>query len=191
MNKKEKENEKSQFEQLQKLGEVLNILQLLNLDELESITTGSYLGKAVELLKNVQKNLNLDDELKEDEDIIADNLVVFQDKLKPLNQPNKESDYKKVFVDYLQKVFSDTEEFPDRKSIIKFFQENFNLECEARKSSRTHLISKLARLLLDKNISREEVGEALLKATNFKHGSLLKEKEPSFLKSWYEAIERM
>jgi hypothetical protein len=192
MNMNDKDNTNNQFNQLRKLGEILISLESLNLDELESITAGSYLGEAVSLLKNIKKTLKLGEHnLEKEESIIASNLARDENQVQPHIESNREINPNKVFVDYLQKVFSDTEVFSNRKSITDFFKEHFSIEYDSGKKSRAELVSKLCKMLLEKDISREDVGEALLKATNSKHGSLLKEEEPGFLKGWYESIERM
>lgn len=189
----EKQNAKKNFEQLQTLGQILSLIQTLNVDELEAITTGSHLGEAVKLLKNLKDNLNLAiDELEKEEDIISNKLADSEISPEPSHQKiNRNESTQKIILDYLTKVFADTEIFADRKSISDFFKEYFEIDYNIKKESRKELVSKLCKLLLEKNVTRDEIGDALLKKTNSKHGSLLKEKETGFLKSWYEAIEKM
>ncbi|MEH2209196.1 hypothetical protein [Nostoc sp.] len=208
MNDHDKENAKKKFEQLQTLGQILSLIQTLNIDEIEAITTGSHLGEAVKLLKNLKNHLNLAIyELEKEENTTSkvihklekeENTKSYQSadseiSTQPSQQKiNKDENTKKILVDYLTNVvFADTESFPDRKSISDFFKEYFAIDYNLKKESRKELVNRLCKLLLERNITRDAIGDALLKITNSKHGSLLKEKETGFLKSWYEAIEKM
>ena len=208
MNDRDKENAKKNFEQLQTLGQILSLIQTLNIDEIEAITTGSHLGEAVKLLKNLKNHLNLaiyelekeEDatskaihELEKEEDTTSNQLADSEISTQPSHQKkNKDESTKKILVDYLTNVvFADTESFPDRKSISDFFKEYFGIDYNLKKESRKELVNRLCKLLMERNITRDAIGDALLKITNSKHGSLLKEKETGFLKSWYEAIEKM
>ncbi|MDZ8034552.1 hypothetical protein [Nostoc sp. DedSLP04] len=194
MNENDQKKTKKNFEQLQTLGQILSLIQILNIDELEAITTGSHLGEAVKLIKNLKNNLNLAiNELEKQEDTISNELPDSEISTQPSNEKNnKNENTKKIIVDYITSVVStDTESFPDRKSISDFFKEYFDIDYILKKESRKELVNRLCKLVLERNITRDAIGDALLKKTNSKHGSLLKEKETSFLKSWYEAIEKM
>ncbi|MEH2198746.1 hypothetical protein [Nostoc sp.] len=208
MNDHHKENAKKKFEQLQTLGQILSLIQTLNIDEIEAITTGSHLGEAVKLLKNLKNHLNLAiyelekeenttskaiHELEKEENTTSTQSADPEISTQPSQQKiNKDENTKKILVDYLTNVvFADTESFPDRKSISDFFKEYFGIDYNLKKESRKELVNRLCKLLLERNITRDAIGDALLKITNSKHGSLLKEKETGFLKSWYEAIEKM
>ncbi|MEH2457353.1 hypothetical protein [Nostoc sp.] len=166
------------------------------------------MGEAVKLLKNLKNHLNLaihelekeEDttskaihELEKQEDTISNQLADSEISTQPSHQKtNKDESTKKILVDYLTNiVFADTESFPDRKSISDFFKEYFGIDYNLKKESRKELVNRLWKLLLEKNITRDVIGDALLKITNSKHGSLLKEKETGFLKGWYKAIEKM
>ncbi len=194
MNNNDKENVQKNFQQLQTLGEILCLIQALNIDELEDITTGSYLGEAVKLLKNVKSNLNLAiHELENKEDTISNQFTQSEISGQVSSQKtDRKENTKKMVVDYLTNVvFADIEIFTDRKSIADFFKDFFGIEYNLKKESRKDVVSRLCKLVLESNISIDIIGDALLKRTNSKYGSALKEKETGFLKSWYEAIEKM
>ncbi|HEY9802694.1 MAG TPA: hypothetical protein V6D25_20185 [Leptolyngbyaceae cyanobacterium] len=194
MSDNDRNNANKNFEQLKTLGQILELIQNLNIDELEVITTGSHLGEAVQLLKNVKNNLNLAlNELEKEENTINSQLSETETSTETAHQElDKTKNTKQLLIDYLtNEVFADTEIFADRKSIADFFKEYFDIDYTVKKESRKELINRVYKILLEKNISIDALGDALLKKTNSKYGSFLKEKETGFLKSWYEAIEKM
>lgn len=192
------ENLNKKFHQLQTLGEILRLLDELDINDIEAITIGSQLGQVVKLLRGAKETLNEETldiarhELKKKERLIINNNA---DESSSNNQPTKKRQSSLnpniIVVDYLKKALSDMEIFPSRKSIADFFREAFNIDYNVSKESREDLIRKLCKLLLTKNISRADIGDALLKRSSSKYGSFLKEQEDNFLKGWYQAIEKM
>jgi hypothetical protein len=187
------ETSSKKVDQFQTLGEILSLLDKLDMNDIEAITAGSYLGQVVKLLRNAKETLDVArDELKKEESLISNNL----DRDSSNNQFSESSEsnlnHNQIVIDYLKKALSDIEVFPDRKSIVDFFREAFKIEHPLKKESREDLIKKLCnKLIVKKDIKRTDIGEALLKKSNSKYGSFLKEKEDDFLKGWYKAIERM
>ncbi|MHC5894897.1 hypothetical protein [Nostoc sp.] len=80
----------------------------MNIDELEAITTGSHLGEAVKLIKNLKNNLNLAiHELEKQEDTISNELPDSEISTQPSHEKtNKNENTKKIIVDYLTSVVS-------------------------------------------------------------------------------------
>jgi hypothetical protein len=100
----------------------------------------------------------------------------------------RSSDPKRIMISYLKQVFADVEVFPDRNSITDFFERHFQIEFQIDKESRPELVSRLCRMAIAKQVSRNELGDILLADTNSKYGAFLKQDEVTFLQGWQSGL---
>ncbi|AFY69853.1 hypothetical protein Pse7367_1564 [Thalassoporum mexicanum PCC 7367] len=107
-----------------------------------------------------------------------------QSKTKGTNARTRRVDPKRIMISYLKQVFADPEVFPDRHSITSFFERHFQIEFQIDKESRPELVSRLSRLAIAQQVSRNELGDLLLADTNQKYGDFLKQDEATFRQGW-------
>ncbi|NES72460.1 MAG: hypothetical protein F6K24_48340 [Okeania sp. SIO2D1] len=73
----------------------------------------------------------------------------------------------------VKEALLDTDFFPDRKSIVTFFQDSFSIKYPLKKESKQYLIGRLIKLLIDKKVQLTKIADALSKRTNGKYGTQL------------------